>query len=174
MKFTGNFLFKSFCIIGLAFLCSAQLAISQESGTVPRCNPTSCSCGGSLIAGSCSVRDCCKPNVANCVCNFYSSRCDCLPAGSGASLTGVLIPPIYEQNILEFANLLNTTAFSSIESKAIAQKLPLLISAARNNNSQLYFGTSEELENLSRRLPAAEKQLANNWVSSKGGSVFLE
>lgn len=172
MKITENFLFRSFFILSLVFVFTAQEAVAQESGTGTKCNGTSCSCGGSIIAGSCSIKDCCKPNIARCDCHFYSSHCSCLPEGS--SFEGVPIPPVYEQNILEFANLLNSAAFNSAESKAIAQKLPVLISSSRSNDNLLYFGTSVELDQLSRKLPASEKQKVNAWIGNKGGTVFIE
>lgn len=72
------------------------------------------------------------------------------------------------------AQYLGSAAFNSGESKSIAAKLLVLITAAHANNATLYFSTSEELNSLSRILPVAEKQKANQWIASKGGTVFLE
>ena len=160
---------------GISLLCvilclSSQVSFAQ-GGDAPEnnCKATSCSCGGSISAGSCSSGRCCAPAVANCECNFYSSKCSCSNVPSTLS-----VPTIYEQNIIEMGNLLNSAAFTSNESKLIASKLPTLISAARNNDSLLYFSTADDLENLSKRLPPGEKQQVNDWVISKGGTILIE
>lgn len=152
----------------LAF--SFQQGFAQRGDTPEACAGSSCSCGGSILAGSCSSGWCCKPNIASCQCNFFSSKCSCGPAGASS----LVIPTIYEDNILALSQYFKSNVFASSQSKTLAAKLPGLITAVRNQDVELYYGTSDELEAIARQLPASEKQLANNWVAARGGTVFLE
>lgn len=153
------------------FTLTCQKALAQQL-----CAGTSCSCGGSIIAGPCASGWCCKPNVADCVCSFYSSQCKCGPGSAGAHTdpTASVVPPVNEQNALDFAAYFNSFEFSSTQSKEIAAKLSTLIASSQNNDSALYELTASRLELLSRNLPPGEKSKANAWVAGKGGTIFIE
>lgn len=149
--------------------------ISHATMAQQKCAGTSCTCGSSLIAGGCSSGVCCKPNEASCSCAFYSNSCKCGPPGATSSTAGTsTVPIVYEQNAQEFASYLNSSDFSSAESKEIAAKLPTLIAAARNNDPVLYDVAANQLEILSNNLPSAEKKKANAWVAARGGTVFIQ
>ena len=163
-------------ILGLSMAFALTLS-SYAAMAQAKCANTSCVCGGSIIAGGCSISVCCKPNVATCQCSFFSNSCRCAPeTGStgGGSIGEVSVPTVYEQNVYDFASYLNSSDFASAQSKEIAAKLPTLITASQNKDAALYDATANRLEILANNLPAVEKSKANAWVTARGGTVFIQ
>lgn len=155
----------------------ALTLLSHTTMAQAKCANTSCVCGGSIIAGGCSIPVCCKPNVATCQCSFFSNSCKCAPELGGVGSGGigeVSVPTVYEQNAYDFAAYLNSSYFASLQSKEIAAKLPTLIVASQNKDAELYDATAKRLEFLAKNLPSEEKSKANTWVAGRGGTVFIQ
>ncbi|MCC6413840.1 MAG: hypothetical protein IT270_19480 [Saprospiraceae bacterium] len=146
-------------VLFLVCLFQSATVVAQENN-----NCTSCECGGSIIAGGCKSGKCCKPNLPYCDCAFYSNRCGC-----GATY----MPPVNEDGALGMARFIESGAFTSPQAAFIAKNLYVLIKANKAGNTDLYYATSEQLENATRQLPAGEKQRINDWIISQGSKVLL-
>lgn len=162
-------------VTGMAMTFALALFASNAMAQA-KCAGTSCACGGSIIAGGCTVPNCCKPLVAICECSFFSNKCRCIGEGSGGGATAGIayVPTVNEANANDFAAYLNSSDFISAQSKEIAAKMPTLIVASQDKNASLYDTTAESLESLARSLPSAEKSKANAWVAARGGTVFIQ
>lgn len=162
-------------VTGMA-MTFALMMFAYNATAQAKCAGTSCACGGSIIAGGCSVPNCCKPLVAICDCSFFSNKCRCTgDGGGGGATTGMAyVPTVNESNANDFAAYLNSSDFISTQSKEIAAKMPTLIVASQNKNAALYDATADSLESLARNLPSAEKSKANAWVAARGGTVFIQ
>ena len=146
-------------VLFLACLFQSASILAQE---IPNCKY--CECSSTIIAGSCNSGKCCKPNVPDCDCTFYSNKCSCM---------GSTMPPVNEDGALGMARFIESGSFTSPQAAFIAQNLYVLIKANKAGNADLYYSTSEQLENTSRQLPANEKQRINNWILSRGSTVLL-
>lgn len=86
---------------------------------------------------------------------------------------GSTMPPVNEEGALSMARFIETGTFVSPQAAFIAQNLYVLIKANKAGNADLYYGTSEQLENASRQLPANEKKRINEWIIAQGSKVLL-
>lgn len=80
---------------------------------------------------------------------------------------------VNEEGALGMARFIETGSFASAEAAFIAKNLYVLLKANKAGDADLYYGTSEQLENASRNLPAGEKQRINDWILSRGSTVLL-
>jgi hypothetical protein len=162
--FVKNFIYlATFAAFSLAF---QTVGFAQNQGV----NCPSCSCGGSIIAGGCKSGPCCPPLHAFCECYFYSTYCGCDNKVSPKSA----LPKIHRKNILELSNMFDTDQFTSTESNTLAQNLPLLIQFHDERKPVEFYELAKQLDLTTRRLPASEKQVLNNWIASKGGDTVFE
>ena len=146
-------------VLFLVCLFQSATVAAQENN-----NCASCECSSTLIAGGCKSGKCCKPNLPSCDCSFYSNRCGCGEVGMST---------VNEEGALSMARFIETGGFTSPQAAFIAQNLYVLVKANKAGNADLYYGTSEQLENASRQLPANEKQRINDWIISQGSKVLL-
>lgn len=143
-------------VCGLAMaLCVATPAVGQENN-----NCTECRCGSGYFTSGCSIR-CCLPKVPDCQCEWFSTACTCVSEGS-------YLPSIHSDNVRAFSAYLGSGSFSSATASEMASDLLEALKAHATGQPEAFYAVARRIEANGAKLPANEKQLANQWIQSKG------
>jgi len=154
----------------ISFLISQSAFAQNPEG----CAGSDCSCGGTLFGTGCKSGWCCKPNVAECLCTTFYSKCSCGPgSASGPSMTIPVITELNEKNYQDFSAFFLSKQFSSAEAQSIGNDLKAIVVAARNNDVALFYAIGARLDATAEKLPLLEKQRANSWLSGHGQTVLI-
>ena len=143
-------------VCGLAMaLCVSTPAIGQEKN-----NCMECRCGSGYFTNGCSI-SCCLPKVPDCQCEWFSTACTCI------SETNTL-PTINGDNVRAFSAYLRSGNFSSATASEMASDLLESLVAHASGKPEAFYAVAERIERNGATLPTNEKQLANQWIQSKG------
>lgn len=158
MKITTSTVIKALCLVFITGF--AQNVFAQAKDPCQTCSCQSLFC-------SCQSGKCCKPNTPTCNCTIFICHCSC--AGSA-----IVLPDVEFIQLGEFARFLRSNEFSSQASTNLANGVDQLIAAATATNASLYYEIGGNLEQLVRTLPSGEKQKANTWIQTRGGTSLIE
>lgn len=78
-----------------------------------------------------------------------------------------------QENVLAFATYLRSPEFNSPTAADLAARLDLILAASLTGNASQYYSAGNEAETIASRLPASEKNKANAWIQSKGGTTLI-
>ena len=152
-------------IVGLFMFFMSLLAQEKAAGGGGNCPGCSCS----NVFTSCSVDQCCPPNLPKCQCSAFNAICEC----KGPGTTGGKII-LNTQNVDGLILYLGSKEFSSNASQQLKGLLSDWISYYQNDKMGDFHSTGESIEHLATKLPQTEKQKVNSWIQSKGGTVFIK
>ncbi|MBK6995689.1 MAG: hypothetical protein KA138_09290 [Saprospiraceae bacterium] len=160
MKTLFSNISKATPVLFLVCFCFIQSVASQNPDTRSGCE--GCECSRTFCR--CKVLNCCEPNISECSCRLFMCKCGC---GS------VSAPVVNKANISEFASFLRSKEFSSLVASDLASKFDQILAASDGNNFGLYESVGIEAETIAINLPPVEKQKANNWILSRGGTTLI-
>lgn len=153
-----NHLILKSCVL-FFFFSIAQLSFGQNLVGCPSCECANIFC-------SCKSGACCLPNAPDCRCTTFTCYCSC---GAQASK----VPDVNQDNVLAFATFLRTPEFNSPTATDLAAKFDLILVASLTGNAGLYSSAGNEAETIASRLSSSEKNKANAWIQSKGGTTQI-